>query len=61
MSCLLIVGVAAVVLLRFAWPAAIMVFAFSGVTSPGTMAGVLILLTVLAAIALREKLNGRPF
>jgi hypothetical protein len=32
-----------------------------GVTSPGTMLGVVIGLVILGAVALRERLSGRPF
>jgi hypothetical protein len=61
LSCLLIVGVAAVVLLRFFWPAGIMLFAFAGVTAPSTMAAAIIGLVLVCAIALRERIAGRPF
>src|SRR5215467_3540959 len=49
LSCLLIVTVAAIFLLRFAWPAVVMLFAFAGVTSAATMVGVVLGLTVLMA------------
>ena len=40
---------------------AIMLFAFSGVTSPAAMLGVIVGLVILGAPALRERLAGRPW
>jgi hypothetical protein len=61
LSCVLIIGVATVFLLRFAWPALVMAFVLVGVTSPGTMVAVVIGAVIVAAAALRERLSGRPF
>ena len=56
---IVIVGV--VVLLRFFWPAFIMLFAMLGITSVSGMVGVLVLAVILGAAALHAKLSGRPF
>ena len=61
MSCVMIVTVAAIFLLRFAWPAVIMLFAFSGVPSPAVMLGVVVGLIILGAAWLQAKVSRRPF
>jgi hypothetical protein len=57
--CLLLGTVAAIILLRFFWPAAIMLFAFAGVTDPSTMLGLIVGVVILGAAALWERWNGR--
>jgi hypothetical protein len=57
----MIVTVAAIILLRFFWPAVLMLFIFAGVDQPGTMAAVIIGLVIILAAALRERLAGRPW
>jgi hypothetical protein len=47
-----------IMLLRFAWPAAILLFAMSGITTAREMLAAVIGIIVLAAIALRERLAG---
>jgi len=42
LSCILIVSIAMIFLLRFFWPAAIMLFAFAGITSVGGILGVIL-------------------
>ena len=61
LSCLMIVTVAAIIALRFFWPAFIMLFAMLGITSVSGMVGVLVLAVILSAAALHVKLSGRPF
>jgi hypothetical protein len=61
MSCLLITGVTMIFLLRFFWPAVLMAFVLLGVTSPATMLGVILVLVIVGAAALRERLSGRPW
>ena len=61
MSCLLITGVAMAVLLRFFWPAVLMLFVFAGGTSPSEMIGAIGVLVIVAAAALRERSAGRRF
>jgi hypothetical protein len=61
LSCVMIVGVATIVLLRFFWPAAIMVFAFTGISSVSGMLGLLAGLMIVGAAALHSRLSGRPF
>jgi hypothetical protein len=60
MSCIMIVTVAAIIVLRFAWPAVIMPFVFAGVTEPDTMAAVVLLFVVLTAAWLHAEASGRP-
>jgi hypothetical protein len=56
-----IVAVAAIIVLRFAWPAFIMLFAIAGITSGVSgMVAVLVLLVILGVAAMRERWNGRP-
>jgi hypothetical protein len=50
-----------ILLLRFFWPAILMLFVFAGIASPAAMLGVIIGLTILGAAALRERLSGRTF
>jgi hypothetical protein len=38
-----------------------MLFAFSGVTSPAAMLGVIVGLVILGAVALHERLAERPW
>jgi zinc transporter ZupT len=58
---LFIVGIAALIVLRFAWAPMVMAFVLAGVTSPTTMLGAIIGLAILMAASLHAKLNGRPF
>ena len=58
---LLIIGVAAIFVLRFFWPAFVTLFAMLGITSVSGMVAVLALTVSLGAAALRERWNGRPF
>lgn len=50
-----IVGVAAIIVLWFAWPVVQV-----GVKSPATMLGVIMVLLIVAAIALRERIANGP-
>jgi hypothetical protein len=59
--CLLIVSVAMIFLLRFAWAPLLMAFVLVDVTSPATMLGVIVGFTTLLAACLQAKLNGKPF
>jgi hypothetical protein len=43
------------------WPAAITLFAISGITAPRDMLAVIVGGVILGAVALRERLKGRPF
>ena len=61
MSCVMIVGVAALIVLRFAWKPIVTGFVLLGVTSVSTMAGVVIGLILLGAASLHSRLSGRPF
>ena len=56
---LMIVTVAAIVVLRFAWAPLLMGAVLLGVTEPRDMAAMVIAIIVLAAIALRERLAER--
>jgi hypothetical protein len=49
------------VLLRFFWPAVLMLFVFAGGTSPSEMIGAIGVLVIVAAAALRERSAGRRF
>jgi hypothetical protein len=42
-------------------PAAVVLFAFSGITSVGGVLGVIVGLVISGAASLHAKLNGRPF
>jgi hypothetical protein len=57
----MIVGVAAEIIIRFAWAPILMAFVLAGVTSVGTMAAVVIGAVVVAAASLHAKLSRRPF
>ena len=57
----MIVTVAAIIVLRFFWPAVIMGFVLVGVTEPSTMLGLIVGAVILGAVALRERLSGRQF
>jgi hypothetical protein len=59
-SCVFIIAVAAIIVMRFFWPA-VMLFAMLGVTSISAMLGVLAGLLIFGAAALHAKLNGRQF
>lgn len=61
MSCLLITGVAALVILRFAWAPLLMAFVLCGVESPSVMVGAIAAIVLVSAIALRERMAGRPW
>jgi hypothetical protein len=61
LSCVLIVGAATLIVLRFAWKPILMAFVLVGVTSPAAMLGVIVGAVILGAAALRSKLNGRQF
>jgi hypothetical protein len=52
----MIVTVAAIVVLRFFWPAVLMGFVLMGIDSPGTMLAAMVGLVILGAVALRERL-----
>jgi hypothetical protein len=58
---MVIVTIAALVLLRFAWVPILMLFIFAGVTEPRDMAAVVIGGVVLVGAWLHAKLNGRRF
>jgi hypothetical protein len=58
-TCLALSALGVILLLRFFWPAAILLFAMSGITSAREMLAAVIVIVVLAAIALRERLAGR--
>jgi hypothetical protein len=58
-TCLLITTVMAIVLLRFAWAPLLMGAVLLGVETPGEMVAALIGFIILAAVALRDRLNGR--
>ena len=57
----MIVSIAALILLRFMWPAVIMGFVLLGVDSPGTMAAMIIGLVIILAASLHSRLGGKPF
>jgi hypothetical protein len=54
----MIVTVAVLVLLRFAWAPLLMGAVLLGIETPKDMAAMVIAIVVLAAIALRERLSG---
>jgi hypothetical protein len=60
-TCFILTAIVVVVLLRFFWPAFLLLFIFAGVDSPSTMLTMIVGLVILAAVALRERLNGRRF
>ena len=62
LSCVLIVGVAAPIVLRFAWKPILIAFVLIGVTSPAAiMLGAIAGLTILGAASLHARFSGRPF
>jgi hypothetical protein len=61
MSCVMIVGAAAAIVLRFVWAPIVMAFVLAGVTSVGTMAAIIIGAIILTAAWLQSRLSGRPF
>jgi hypothetical protein len=61
LSCVMIVGVTLAIIVRLAWAPILGAFALVGVTSPGTMAAVVIGLVIMAATSLHAKVTGRPF
>jgi hypothetical protein len=60
-SCVFIIAVAAIIVLRFFWPPMIMLFAMLGVTSASGMLVVLVGFVIFGAAALHAKLSGKPF
>jgi hypothetical protein len=60
-SAFIVVAGLAVIVLMFAWRAVLMGFVLVGVTAPSTAAAVIVVLVILGAAALRERLSGRPF
>jgi hypothetical protein len=55
--CLLIVTVAAIVILRFFWPAVILLSVMFGITSPGETLAMIIVLVIIGAVALHDRLK----
>jgi hypothetical protein len=55
---LMIVTVAAVMVLRFAWAPLLMLAVLFGIDSPSRMLGAFVGLLVLGAVVLRERLSG---
>jgi hypothetical protein len=56
---LIIIAIAALVLLRFAWAPILMAFILLGIDSPSQMLGVIVGLVILLAAALRRSLLAR--
>ena len=54
MSCIFIVSAAAIIVLRFFWPAMVVAFALLGVTSPSAVLGVIVGIVILSAACMRS-------
>jgi hypothetical protein len=60
-TCLVLTIIAAIVALRFCWPALLMAAVMLGIKTPGEMLGLSVGMVILGAATLRARLNGGRF
>jgi hypothetical protein len=60
-SCIFVCSIAMIFLLRWFWPAVVMLAVMLGITSPSVALGLIIGVVIVGAATLHAKLGGGPF